>query len=435
MTDKIEWYHEFIDTEYEPNKNDLIVKYYFEPGQGISTDDVVGRIASESSVGTWTTLKTLDKRVYEMRARAFWYTENLLKVAYPLELWEPENIPQLLSGIAGNIFGMKAVSNLRLIDAHLPEAFVKKNKGPWLGTTAFQDILKKKEGPLTSTVPKPKIGLTVQQHLDISRDGWRGGLDIIKDDENLTDQSFNRFKARVEGMSKIKNEVEQETGDIKDAFINVTAETKEMEKRVKILHENGFRYFMVDVVTTGFSAVQTMRDIAEDYNMAIHAHRAMHATFTKHKTHGISMYFLAKLMRLIGVDNLHIGTVVGKLDSPKEDVLAMRDLLLNEKVSEGLHGTDYLDQSWGSLKRTVPVASGGLHPGTIPEVMKIYDTNDMAIQIGGGVHGHPDGTYGGAKATIQAIEAYKDGLTLEEKAKTSPELKKSLEKFGYIHPV
>jgi len=341
----------------------------------------------------------------------------------------------LLSGIAGNIYGMKAVSNLRLIDAHLPIEFVEKNKGPNLGTTSIGDILKKKEGPITSTVPKPKIGLTTAQHLEISRDGWRGGLDVIKDDENLTDQSFNKFKDRVEGMGKIKTKIEQETGDIKEAFINVTAETKEMERRVKLLHDNGFRYFMVDVVTTGFAAVQTMRDVAGDYNMAIHAHRAMHAAFTKHTTHGMSMYFLAKLQRLMGVDNLHIGTVVGKLDSPKEDVLAMRDLLLNQEVKEGLHGTQYLDQNWGSLKAAIPVASGGLHPGTIPEVMKIYNTNDMALQIGGGVHGHPDGTYSGAKATIQAIEAYKDGLTLEEKAKTSPELTKSLEKFAKIHPV
>jgi ribulose-bisphosphate carboxylase large chain len=370
-----------------------------------------------------------------MRARAFWYTDNLLKVAYPLELWEPDNIPQLLSGIAGNIFGMKAVSNLRLIDAQLPIEFVEKNKGPNLGTTAIQEILKKKEGPITSTVPKPKIGLTTKQHLQIASDGWRGGLDIIKDDENLTNQSFNRFKDRVEGMAKIKDKVEQETGDVKDAFVNVTAETHEMEKRVKLLHDNGFRYFMLDIVTTGYSAVQTMVNIAHDYNMAIHGHRAMHATFTKHTNHGMSMYFLAKLSRLMGVDNLHIGTVVGKLDSPKEDVLAMRDLLLLKEVKEGLHGTLYLNQQWGSLKSTVPVASGGLHAGTIPEVMKIYDTLDMALQIGGGVHGHPDGTYAGAKATIQAIEAYKDGVTLEEKAKTHPELAKSLEKFAKIHPV
>jgi len=370
-----------------------------------------------------------------MRAKAFWYTANLVKVSYPLELWEADNIPQLLSGIAGNIYGMKAVKNLRLIDAQLPLEFVQANKGPNIGTNAFTEIFKKKEGPITATVPKPKIGMTAEQHIKVAKDGWSGGLDVIKDDENLTNQSFNLFKERVEGMAKVRDQVEQETGDTKDAFINVTAETHEMEKRAKLLHDNGFRYFMVDVVTTGFAGVQTMRNVASDYNMAIHAHRAMHAAFTKHDTHGMSMYFLAKLMRLIGVDNLHIGTVVGKLDSPKDDVLAMRDLLLNKSVKEGHNNRQYLDQEWSNLKPTIPVASGGLHPGTVHEVMRIYNTTNMALQLGGGVHGHPGGTYAGAKATIQAIEAFKDGVDLEDKAKTSPELKQAIEKWGVMHPV
>jgi ribulose-bisphosphate carboxylase large chain len=95
----------------------------------------------------------------------------------------------------------------------------------------------------------------------------------------------------------------------------------------------------------------------------------------------------------------------------------------------------YLDQDWGSLKPVIPVASGGLHPGTIHEVMDVYNTTDMALQLGGGIHGHPGGTYAGAKATIQAIEAWKDGVTLEDKAKSSPELKQALDKWGILHPV
>jgi ribulose-bisphosphate carboxylase large chain len=234
-------------------------------------------------------------------------------------------------------------------------------------------------------------------------------------------------------MAKTRDKAEKETGEIKDALINVTAETHEMENRVKIIHDHGFKYFMVDVVTTGFSSVQTLRNLAEDLDMAIHAHRAMHATFTKHYTHGISMYFLAKLMRLIGVDNIHIGTVVGKLDSPKEDVLDMRDLLLKQKIIEDKGRR--LSQSWGHIKPTLPVASGGLHPGVLPEVLTVYETTDMVLQVGGGIHGHPGGTYDGTKATVQAIEAWQEGLSLEEKAKSHPELQKALEKWGHLRPV
>jgi ribulose-bisphosphate carboxylase large chain len=206
-----------------------------------------------------------------------------------------------------------------------------------------------------------------------------------------------------------------------------------MERRANIIHDHGFKYFMVDVVTTGFSAVQTMVDVAHDLDMAIHAHRAMHATFTKHDTHGVSMYLLAKIMRLIGVDNIHIGTVVGKLDSPKQDVIDMKNMLLHQKMSAD--GTRMLDQDFAGLQATVPCASGGLHPGTLPEVLRIYDTEDMVIQVGGGVHGHPDGTHYGAIATKDSVDAWKEGITLEEKMKTSEPLKKALDKWGYIKPI
>ncbi len=430
---KIEWYHDFIDRDYQPREDELVALYYFDKADEMSVDDTIGRLASESSIGTWTTLETLDDRIFSMRGRAFSNTENLVKISYPLLLWEGNNVPQLMSGIAGNIFGMKAVRNLRLIDASLPLEYVNSFKGPHMGTEAIKRIFKRKEGPLLACVPKPKIGLTVEQHCQVAWDAWTGGVDLIKDDENLTSQSFNKFESRVESMAKMRDKAENETGEIKDTLINVTAETKEMEKRTKLISDHGFRYFMIDVVTTGFSAVQTLREVAGDLDMAIHAHRAMHATFTKHYTHGISMFFLAKLMRLIGLDNLHIGTVVGKLDSPKQDVIDMKDLLLENEIKES-EGRK-LKQSWGSIKGTLPVASGGLHPGVIPEVMTVYNTTDMILQVGGGIHGHPDGTHAGAKASAQALEAWREELTLEEKAKSAPELAKALERWGNLRPI
>ncbi len=433
MTDKkIEWYHDMIDFSYQPKSSDLVALFYYEKAEGLTDEDVIGRIASESSVGTWTTLDTLDPEIFELRARSYWRDGNFVKIAYPLDLWEEGNMPQVLSGVAGNVFGMKAVKKLRLVDISFPKEFVNSMKGPNKGPKAFKDFLGK-EGPLTSCVPKPKIGMSVDKHVKVALDAWTGGIDCIKDDENLTNQKFNRFKERVEKMAKARDKAEAETGDKKDAFINVTAETKEMEKRAKYIHDHGFKYFMVDVVTTGFAAVQTMVDLSHDLDMAIHAHRAMHATFTKLPTHGLNMYLLAKIMRLIGVDNIHIGTVVGKLDSPKQDVIDMKDMLLADKVN----GEDvrFLDQDFAGMNKTVPTASGGLHPGILPDVLNIYNTTEMALQVGGGIHGHPDGTHAGAIATIDAIQAWKEGITLEEKAKTSEPLRKALEKWSHIKPV
>ncbi len=95
MTGKIDWYDGFVELNYTPAKDDLICLYYFEPAKGISAKEAIGRIASESSAGTWTTLHELPARVAKIKARAFELNGRYVKVAYPLDLWEPGNAPQL----------------------------------------------------------------------------------------------------------------------------------------------------------------------------------------------------------------------------------------------------------------------------------------------------------------------------------------------------
>ena len=55
--------------------------------------------------------------------------------------------------------------------------------------------------------------------------------------------------------------------------------------------------------------------------------------------------------------------------------------------------------------------------------------------LAAGIHGHPKGTRGGARATMQAIEAWQEGVTLDEKAKSSQELREALKKWGYYKPI
>ncbi len=429
MSEKIDWYDEFVDLGYTPSKDELICLYYFEPAKGMSEKEAAGRIASESSAGTWTTLHKLPERVERIKARAFHIDGKFVKVAYPLDLWEPGNAPQLLSGIAGNIFGMKALQNLKLIDASLPKKYIKSYKGAHHGITGIRDLLKVKIRPVTGAVPKPKIGFSAAEHAKIAYETWMGGFDLVKDDENLTSPSFNRFEDRVARMAKLRDIAEKETGQQKDALLNITGETKIMMQRAKLLHDSGFRFAMIDVVTCGTAAVQTLRDECSDLGLAIHAHRAMHAAFDRNPKHGISMYFLAKLMRLIGVDEIHVGTAIGKLVGTKKEVIDIADMLRSPRVEPGT----MLEQDWGTIKPVLPVSSGGLHPGLVPTVMHILG-NDCTLLVSGGIHGHPKGTRAGAMAAMQAIEATMDGIDLKQYAVNHKELKQALEKWKYFKP-
>jgi len=428
---KIDWYDEFVDFDYAPAKDDLVALFYFEPPKGMTKKESAGRIASESSTGTWTTLAKLPPRMKGLQATAFEIKGNYLKIAYPRDLWEGGNWCQLKSGIAGNIFGMKGVDNLRLIDVSLPKSYVRTFKGPILGMDGIRKRWKVFGRPLTGAVPKPKIGFSAAEHAKVGYETWMGGFDFVKDDENLTSTKFNRFEKRVEFLAKYRDKAEKETGDKKGAFVNITADVETMKKRARLLHDHGFSYAMLDVVIVGSAALMTMRDYLGDLGMTTHAHRAMHASFDRNPKHGMTMQFVAKEARLLGLNQIHTGTAVGKLVGSRDEVLALASLLRDKKTKarKGM----LMEQDWGSIKTAFPVSSGGLHPGLVPDVLDIYG-NELILLVSGGIHGHPKGTRAGAKAAMQAIEAWNDGVKLEEKAKKNVELAQALKKWGHHKP-
>jgi len=406
-------YEKYISINYKPKKDDLICEFRIEPATSFKR--AAGAVAAESSTGTWTKLTTMaEKRMAKIGAKVFQMSKNRIKIAYPLDLFELGNMSQIYSSIAGNIFGMKEIKNLRLEDVQFPKKLAKSFQGPQFGIAGVRKILHIKKRPLCGTIVKPKLGLTSKQHAKVAYEAWIGGIDIVKDDENLTDQPFNKFKDRIKETIKMKEKAEKETGEKKVYMPNVTAETSKMLERAKFVKDCGNEYVMVDILTVGWAGLQSLRSELGQLKLALHGHRAMHAALTRNPRHGISMKVLAKSARLIGVDQLHVGTAVGKMAEKREAV--------KENIGA-------LTEPFYGIKATFPVCSGGLHPGHVPKLVK-YFGKDIIIQAGGGVHGHPKGTRAGAKAMRQAIDAVMAGLTLKEYAKCAPELALALAKWS-----
>ncbi len=416
----------YIELSYEPKDDDLLVWFSVEPPKGKDLNYSAEKIAEESSIGTWTTLKTLLPEVWEnLRARVYHIDKERseVKVAYPLALFERRNMSGILASIAGNIFGMKSVEELRLVDIRLPEELIREYPGPQYGVEGVREFSGVKERPFLGTIIKPKIGLPTEMHAKVAYEAWVGGLDIVKDDENLTSQDFNPFEERLARTLEMKDRAQEETGEKKIYLVNITAPYKEMLRRAELVEDMGNEFVMIDVVISGFSAVQSFRE--EGFKMAIHAHRAMHAAITRNPKHGISMLALAKIYRLLGVDNLHIGTAVGKMEGSAEEVSSIREEL---QLSTAPSLQNRFEQKWDGIKPVLAVASGGLHPGHIPAVVDLLG-KDIVIQAGGGVHGHPDGTIAGAKAMRQALEAVMQNIPLKDYAEGHRELRRALEKF------
>jgi ribulose-bisphosphate carboxylase large chain len=234
------------------------------------------------------------------------------------------------------------------------------------------------------------------------------------------------------------NKAQAATGEVKGTYLNVTAGTmEEMYERADFAKELGSVIVMIDLVI-GYTAIQSMAKWARRNDMVLHLHRAGHSTYTRQKSHGVSFRVIAKWMRLAGVDHIHAGTAVGKLEGDPMTVQGYYNVCRDTHTKVDLPRGIYFDQDWGALKKVMPVASGGIHAGQMHQLLH-YLGEDVVLQFGGGTIGHPDGIAEGATANRVAVEAMiqarnegRDYLNegpeiLERAAKWSPSLAKALE--------
>ncbi|MDW5561911.1 MAG: RuBisCO large subunit C-terminal-like domain-containing protein [Methanomassiliicoccus sp.] len=374
-------------------------------------------IATEQSTGTWTGVSTLNDEIFERyHGRVTDITGNVATIAYPEDDFSLDigGVPQILSVIAGNLFGLEALKGVRLEDVQFPKSMLREFKGPKYGIPGMRERLRRPDKPLVGTIVKPKIGLPPKGMADYIYEAGMGGLTNGKDDETLSNQRFCPLEDRVVAIAEAIDRVKQETGHIMMHAINISTNGERIVEVGERAQELGASELMVDVITCGFAAVQAL---AEDpsIKLPIHVHRTMHGAITRNKDLGVSMQVFSKLVRMCGGDALHVGTFgVGKMKgSPEED-------LKNQRACVG----DELP-----YKPVMPVASGGMHPALIEPLVKITGTN-VQIQAGGGVAGHPGGVRGGARAMVQAVDAAYEGVPFVEYAKTHSELREAMTKWG-----
>ena len=217
---------------------------------------------------------------------------------------------------------------------------------------------------------------------------------------------------------------------------------EDMYERAEFARELGSIVVMVDL-TVGYTALHSMSNWARANGVLLHLHRAGHGTYTRQKSHGVSFRVIAKWCRLIGVDHIHAGTVVGKLEGDPAMVRGYYDTLRESLTPRDLSHGMYFEQDWGSMPGTMPVASGGIHAGQMHQLLD-YLGEDVILQFGGGTIGHPMGIAAGATANRVAVEAMikarNEGRDfagegddiLAAAAKRCPELQAALDTWGDI---
>lgn len=398
--------------DYEPKDSDILAAFRITPQPGVPPEEAGAAVAGESSTATWTVVWTDRLTSYENYQGKCYKVEPvpgqenqfIAYIAYDLDLFEEGSIANLTSSIIGNVFGFKALKALRLEDMRIPTHYVKTFQGPAHGIVMEREYLGKFGRPLLGATVKPKLGLSARNYGRVVYEALRGGLDFTKDDENINSQPFMRWRDRFLYCMEGVNRAQAATGEVKGHYLNVTAATMEdMYERAEFAKDLGSVIVMIDL-TIGYTAIQSMAKWARRNGVILHLHRAGHSTYTRQKTHGVNFRVIAKWMRLAGVDHIHAGTVVGKLEGDPNSVRGYYDTLRLDKVEADPVKGLYFDQEWASMPGCMPVASGGIHAGQMHQLLH-YLGEDSILQFGGGTIGHPMGIAAGATANRVALEA------------------------------
>lgn len=441
----------------------MLTVFHFKPGKNLNTLQAAAEIAAESSSGTNFPVTTetpfsrqMNALVYKMDIK-----NELVWIAYPWRLFDRRgNIQNILTYVVGNVLGMKEVSALKLLDMWFPPSMLEQFDGPSYTIDDMRKYLGVYDRPILGTIIKPKIGLTSAEYAEVCYDFWVGGGDFVKNDEPQADQDFCPYDKMVKHVKEAMDKAVKKTGHKKVHSFNVSASDYDtMIKRCEMIRSAGFEKgsyaFLIDGITAGWMAVQTLRRKYPD--VFIHYHRASHGAYTRpENVFGFSVLVLSKFARLAGTSGIHTGTAgVGKMaGSPEEDIVAAHNILrfsakghffeqswstipekdldikkLNKKDQSKKRILE--DDSWRGIKKCCPIISGGLNPTLLKPFIEIMGGVDFITTMGAGVHAHPDGTEAGAKALVQACEAYKKKIDIHKYAKDPKhkELRRAIEFF------
>jgi ribulose-bisphosphate carboxylase large chain len=407
----------YWEPDYQPKITDVIALFRITPQEGVDPEEAAAAVAGESSTATWTVVWTDRLTACELyRAKAYRVdpvpntgpgtktdAQYFAYIAYDLDLFEPGSIANLTASIIGNVFGFKAVKALRLEDMRLPIAYLKTFQGPATGIVVERERLDKFGRPLLGATTKPKLGLSGRNYGRVVYEALKGGLDFVKDDENINSQPFMHWRDRFLYCMEAVNRASAATGEVKGHYLNVTAGTMdEMIERAEFAKSLGSVIVMIDLVI-GYTAIQTMAKWARNNDMILHLHRAGNSTYSRQKNHGMNFRVICKWMRMAGVDHIHAGTVVGKLEGDPLMIKGFYDTLRDTHTPMSLENGLFFEQDWASLNKVMPVASGGIHAGQMHQLIH-YLGEDVVLQFGGGTIGHPMGIQAGAIANRVALE-------------------------------
>ena len=337
------------------------------------------------------------------------YTQCLLELSWPLENLGP-CLPTLMATVAGNLFELRQVSGLRLLDLQLPPAFAQAYPGPAFGMAGTRQLSGVAQGPLIGTIIKPSVGLNPQETAEQVQMLVAGGIDFIKDDELQADGLHCPFEERVSAVMKVVNQAADKTGRRAMVAFNITGELDQMKRRHDWVMQHQGTCVMVCLNSIGLVGMTALRKHSQ---LPIHGHRAGWGYLTRSPALGWEFAAWQKMWRLAGADHLHVNGLRNKFSDPDEVVVAAARSVIQPLYPD-------------AAMQAVPVFSSAQTGLQAHDTYAALGNADLICTAGGGIFGHPNGVAAGVTALREAWEAAMQGISLADYAQTRPALKSAL---------
>jgi ribulose-bisphosphate carboxylase large chain len=258
------------------------------------------------------------------------------------------------------VFGNTSLhDDVVLKDIAIPEALVQAFGGPRHGIGEFRSRLGLPERAMTGSALKPQ-GLPTEGLALLAEQLARGGLDFIKDDHGLADQSYSRFAERVSACAAAVARGARSTGHPTRYVPSLTGNLDQMRQQAATVRDHGLDCVMLAPMICGFPAMQAL--VGEFPDLAFFAHPSLGGA-----ARIAPELLIGGLFRLIGADAVIFPGYGGRFGYSRD---TCRLLASNARRSDD------------GMKPALPVPAGGMTLERTPEILDFYGKDTMLL-IGG----------------------------------------------------
>jgi S-methyl-5-thioribulose 1-phosphate isomerase len=258
------------------------------------------------------------------------------------------------------LFGNSSIhEDITLVDVDFPPEFAAAFRGPHHGVQGLRARVGAGSRALTCSALKPQ-GLPSSELAKLAGRLADGGIDYIKDDHGLADQSYSPFAERVAACAAAVAASVARTGISTRYLPSIGGDLDSLRGQLEQVREARLDAVLIVPMIVGLPNFHTL--VRENPDIAFMSHPAMAGA-----SRVAPPFLLGKLFRLLGADATVFPNYGGRFGYSREECKRLAAAAL---------------APWPDLRRTVPVPAGGMSLDRVDEMLDFYGV-DVMLLIGG----------------------------------------------------